>query len=82
MTTLKAIGMYIGIIAGISILIATTVALTGSSEGILHLGTTGNGVLICGEAIALNATADISEQELRSMFERAMVLNQEVCATY
>jgi hypothetical protein len=49
--------------------------------GIIPLGSTGNGVLLCGEAITLNATKDVSRQELEEMFHAALDKMNTECPT-
>lgn len=46
-------------------------------EGIIPLGP--NGVLICGEAITLNATENISDKELDEMLFNAQEERRENC---
>jgi len=53
-----------------------------SSEGIIPLGDNGNGVLICGEAITLNATPNVTDTEIHLMLDEALIQNREVCARY
>jgi hypothetical protein len=51
----------------------------GSGEGIVTLGENGNGVLLCGESIVLNATEDVSHEELRAMFTEALYQDKAIC---
>jgi hypothetical protein len=48
--------------------------------GIVPLGETGNGVLICGEAITLNANKEVSDELLKSMFKQAMSERNNLCS--
>jgi hypothetical protein len=64
-----------------------TAMMISSAQDIIPLDggngfTSGNGIIVCGEAISLNATADISDEHLRSMFEEAMVQRNTTCTQY
>jgi len=50
-----------------------------NSKGTVPLGENGDGVLLCDEAIVLNATDDVLDGELRSMLTEALLKRKMVC---
>ena len=68
------------VLLGVIVLFWTVTGCSTRNLGIVPLGKTGNGVLLCGEAITLNATKDVSDAELRSMFKQAMSERNNLCS--
>jgi len=82
MNNLKAFASVVGVaiaFAGGAFLF-TMAFVQPSMNGIIPLGE--NGVLLCGEALTINATEDVSDSQMRNLFEQAMTERNTTCKEF
>lgn len=77
---MKQINLLLVLVGIIFFSISLANAINRTSNGIYPLGDKGQGILLCEEAITINAESHISISEIYDMFDEAIFLMEEGCA--